>query len=371
MIKDSIETMIGSFRELFLLIRKFYQQNKTYLKRSLGFFIFFTIIILVSLVLKNISFLESIETVDYNNVAELQPDVFESMRVSGLLVLTAAFSFIIIAVGKWQGFGSLVGLILSGFTIIFFIVPLILNGWNPALVTLIAGTIVITGTIYFAHGFNLKTTIAIIGGTSSLLITLLIGEIFRSWIQVSGYYGEYSYYLLAKTQINFDMGSIVLSMIIMSGIGLLDDVTITQTSVIEEIFKSTPGLTIKEIYAKAMNVGRDHVGALVNSLFWAYAAVAMPAILVIYYSQVELSDIVIRNHVIIEEVLRTMVSSMGLVLSVPITTFLGAYAIKRYDYLADKFTNFLARIISKNRAEKLNSYLKKKFKFATTTSQRS
>lgn len=333
-----IEIIIDSFRELLLKIKELFIKYKVYIYRIIGFLILCLSIYLLSFSLTKISFLDKIDLTDPRNVAELQPIVNVRQRNIGLIALIISFFALVSFIGKWQGFGSFLGLGLSIFTIYKLMIPLLLLGWNPLLVTLIGGTIVITGTIYFSHGFEWKSTVALIGALSSVIVTLLLGEIFRYWIQVSGYYGEAVYNLLAMTQRNFDIGGIVLGGIVLAGIGLLDDMTVTQSSVIKEIVNTDPKLSIRKIYFKAMNVGKDHIGAVVNSLFWAYAATTLPLLMLLSYTDTSLTS-AISLEFMMEDVLRIIVSSMGLVLSIPFTTIIGAIVFKRLQKQKGNFTN--------------------------------
>lgn len=310
-------------------ILKFIIRKKGYFYRIIAFIGFFTLIVILSEILTKISFTDSIDLANPNNVAELQPLTNLDQRKMGLFSLIFTFSIVASIIGRWQGFGSILSLFLSAFTIFKLIVPLILLGWNPLFVTLVCGIIVISASIFFSHGLNYKTIIGVTGGTISILITLLISEFFRSFIQVSGYYGDATYNLLVNTQMNFDMGSIVLASIIFSGLGLLDDVTITQTSVVKELYHSNKSISMRKLYDKAMVIGRDHIGALVNSLFWAYTGASLPLLLLLNHLETNLDQIV-SYEFFMEEILRTLVSSTGLILSVPITTLLAVYVFKKF-----------------------------------------
>ncbi len=326
---DLVYLLLDSFKELFSDTKRFLRRNKKIIVKLSAFGVFSSIVYILSITLTKISFLDKLDLANPNNVAELQPLLNVDQRKIGLFALFFMFAFISVSIGRWKGFGSLLGLILSAFAVYKLLIPLLLLGWNPLLATFIIGVVVLSATIFFSHGFNLKTFSAVLGSVLTLFATMILGELFRIWIQVSGYYGEATYNLLVNTQINFDMAGIVVAGIILAGIGLIDDVTVTQVSVVQEILDLDPKLSVKKIYDKAMNVGRDHMGTMVNSLFWAYAAVDLPLLMLINYIGVSLEK-VITYEFIIEEILRTVVSSMGLVLAVPITTFLGSYLMKKY-----------------------------------------
>lgn len=323
-----MQIILDSFKELFLTLKNFLISKKSYVISFVAFVVMFIVILVLSKTLTQISFLGSIDLTDPNNVADVQPLVDNQQRITGIISLIVVFFFITVTIGRRQGFGSFLSLILSGFTIYSLIIPLMLQGWNPLFVTVVFGGLILTASVLISHGFNIKTITSICAGLLTLVITLFIGELFRAWIQVSGYYGESTYNLLVVTQTNFNMPGIVLASIIMSGLGLLDDITLTQTSLTFELYRTDPKLTFLQLYRKAMNVGRDHIGALVNSLFFAYAAASLPLLMLMSYAELDLSG-VINYEFFMEEILRTLVASVGLILSVPISTFIAAFALKR------------------------------------------
>lgn len=318
--------LTNSFEVLFELIKSFGNKHKSKIISIIALIGLFIIITLLSNLLTKISYTQFLDITDPNNIVDVQPITNNDQRAWGLLTLIIVFITSASIIGRWQGFASIISLVLSGFTIYKLIIPLLLNGWNPLIVTFFAGVLILSGSIFFSHGINVKTSTALSGGILTLLIAVIIGEFFRRFIQVSGYYGDTAYNLLINTGRNFDMGGIVLSSIILSGVGLLDDITITQTSVTSELFATNPKMKVKELYKRAMNVGRDHIGALVNSLFWAYAAASLPLLMLLQFISPTFDNF-ITYEFIMDEILRTLISSSALVLSVPITTFLAAYYI--------------------------------------------
>ena len=302
-------------------------------KRSLiykffGFLVLAVFIILLSEVLTKISFTEKINVSNPQFIAEEVPLLNFPQRQLGFFVLVGIFALTAVLIGRWQGFASVLGLGLSAFTIYKLIVPLILLNWDPVVVTLLGGLLVITGTIFFAHGINKKTLVAAAGSTIALLVTLALGAIFRSVIQLTGYSSEDIRYLLTDSQLSFDVGGILLASLVLSGIGLLDDITVTQASLIHELNEANPDMSKKELFKRAMNVGKDHAGTLINSLFWAYAASALPLLLFAGFSNIS-SENFLNNNTFMEEILRTFVTSTGLLLAIPLTSFLGVYFYKK------------------------------------------
>ncbi len=243
-------------------------------------------------------------------------------RTNAVLIFLLIYIVVVLVVGRLQGAGSLIGLALSSFVLIKIIIPMTLNGWDPVMVSLIGGFAVLLPSIYFSHGFNRKTTIALIGTTLGLIVTAILSAISISVAHLTGFGAEESLYLSSMSN-DLDMGGILLASMIIGGIGLIDDVTVGQVAVIREIYLENRSITLAKLYKKAMNVGKDHIASMVNTLFLAYAAASLPLVMLLVDQGAKLSEIV-NIETFSEEIIRTLVASTGLVLTVPITTMFAA-----------------------------------------------
>lgn len=253
--------------------------------------------------------------------------LIDHVRETPVYILSLLFIVIVVLVGKFKGFKSLLSLIFSCVILFYFVIPMISNGLNPFLVGILGSIVIAVPSIYLSHGFERKSSIAIMGTIASILIVVILAVIFTNLLKLSGFSSEEAMYLIEQGG-ELNMKGILLASLIFGGIGILDDVTVSQVSVVNELAKSNENLNLVELYKKAMNVGQDHISSMVNTLFIAYAAGTMPLVLLLSKQNVTFVEI-ISNEPIAEEILRTMVGSIGLVLAVPITTALAVYFYKR------------------------------------------
>ncbi|MCF7831497.1 MAG: YibE/F family protein [Candidatus Pacebacteria bacterium] len=247
--------------------------------------------------------------------------VHEINRTKSLLLLGLLFAGIILIFGKFQGVRSLVSLVASLLAIIFVLVPLLLKGYPPVFVSVSVASLILLFAIYFTHGFHIRSHIALAGTVGTVLLTGLLAQMAISWTQLSGFASEESVYLNFNTLGNLDFVGLLLGGIIIGVLGVLDDIAITQTAVVHELYGMDEKVSEKEVYKKALRVGKEHVGALVNTLVLAYVGVSLPLLLYMATSQASF-DIVMNQEVIATEIVRTIVGSIGLIFTVPVTTFL-------------------------------------------------
>lgn len=233
------------------------------------------------------------------------------------------FVFTVISIGKLYGITSLLGMFLSLAVIIKIILPQISSGTNPILVIIIASVFLIPTTFYLSHGVNTKTNLAIVGTFISAIITAVLAYAFTHLAHISGYANEEANFLDIAKNGQLNIQSLLVAGIIIGSIGILDDVSVSQVSVVNEIAKANPNFGFFELFKRSMSVGRDHVASMVNTLFLVYTGAAMPLMLLFLDSSVSFSQI-INTEMVAEEIVRTLVASIGLILAVPTTTFMAA-----------------------------------------------
>lgn len=233
------------------------------------------------------------------------------------------FVVTVVAIGKLYGLTSLLGMFLSLAVIIKIILPQISAGTNPILVIIIASVFLIPTTFYLSHGINTKTNLAIVGTFISAIITAILAYVFTHLAHITGYANEEASFLDIAKNGTLNIQSLLIAGIIIGSIGILDDVSVSQVSVVNEIAKANPKLNFLELFSRSMSVGRDHVASMVNTLFLVYTGAAMPLLLLFLDNSVSLSQI-INTEMVAEEIVRTLVASIGLILAVPTTTFMAA-----------------------------------------------
>ncbi len=239
-------------------------------------------------------------------------------RGGALIALFAVFALLVIALSRLRGAFSLVGLGISLAVILVFIVPGILNGKPPVLTAVVGSLAIMFTTILLAHGRGPKSIGALLGTTASLLLTALIAAFFTHLSRLTGLAGEEAFALrLADPSVSLQ-GLLIAGMVI-GALGVLDDVTISQSSIVLALRAANPELGYRELFARAMHVGRDHVSATVNTLVLAYAGSSLPVLLIFASGALSLGAAV-NLELVSEQVVATLVGSIGLIAAVPLTT---------------------------------------------------
>lgn len=249
--------------------------------------------------------------------------ITDFIRTDSLLVLALIFVGLTIFIARLKGITSVLSLIFSFLLILHFILPKIIAGSNPIIIALLTSLIIIPVTFYLSHGFNKKTSAAVISSWITLVITGIMTVIFTSWGHLTGYSSEEANTLAVFFQGALDMKGLLLAGFIIGTLGILDDITISQSAIVEELAQDNH-LSFQKLYAKAMNVGRDHISSNVNTLILVYAGVSLPLLLIFFDNSHPFIEI-INYEFIAEEIIRTLVGSIGLVLAVPISTFIAAW----------------------------------------------
>ncbi len=245
----------------------------------------------------------------------------EHVRHHVLIWLALIFVGVVVFVGRSQGVLSLVGLGFSFLVLFKVIFPNLLLGTNPLFTVFCGMALIIPGSFYLSHGLNRKTSIAILGTLIALVITGILAALFIDFGHLSGMSSEVATFLKIDTGESLNFQGLLLVAILISLIGVLDDVTISQAAIVQELKKANKKLTFFELYKSAMNVGRDHIASMVNTLVLVYAGASLPLLMLFLMGDQNLAAI-FNYEFIAEEIIQTLVASTGLVLAVPITTIL-------------------------------------------------
>lgn len=248
-------------------------------------------------------------------------------RKTPLLILTALFALVVIALSRWRGLTSLLGLAISLVILISFVIPAILEGSNPLAVSIVGSAAIMFVALYLAHGLNVRTTTAVLGTLASLTLTGILAVLFVEFARFTGLSSEEAAFLqVSADQINLE--GLLLGGVIIGTLGVLDDVTVTQASAVWELRVAQPQYRFMELYRAGVRIGRDHIASTVNTLVLAYAGASLPLLILFTLSNRSLGD-VLTTEIIAEELVRTFVGSIGLVAAVPITTGLTALVVSR------------------------------------------
>lgn len=254
--------------------------------------------------------------------------ISERVRRVPLWTLALAFGALVVAVARWRGFWSLIGLGASLLVILRFIIPAILAGSNPLLIAVLGALLVMTTTLYLAHGVRWETTVALAGVAISLVLTGLLAAFSIRFAQLTGLATEDSATVQILSAGTIDARGLLLGGIIIGALGVLDDVATAQAATVFELHRTDPRLLPAELFRRGMNVGREHIASTVNTLVLAYAGSSLPLLLILTV-QTKPLDVLLNNELVATEIVSTLVGSIGLVASVPITTALAVFAVDR------------------------------------------
>ncbi|MBP3044044.1 YibE/F family protein [Arthrobacter jiangjiafuii] len=278
--------------------------------------------------------IEAGDTVKYLNLEAVMgssggapPYVFvDFVRSIPMAALTLLYAGVVIAVARWRGLRALLGLGGAYAVLAGFILPGLVEGQPPLLLGLVGSSVIMFGVLYFAHGFTARTSTALLGTLFGLLITAGLAAWATDAAHLVGVDDENAYTLINASD-SLSVSGIILCGLIISGLGVLNDVTITQSSAVWEMYELAPGASAKRLFSGAMRVGRDHIASTVYTIAFAYAGAALPVlILVSLYDRSFLDSI--TSGELAEEVIRTLVGSIGLVLAIPVTTALAVLVVK-------------------------------------------
>lgn len=250
---------------------------------------------------------------------------FERLPVLGLLL--GIFVAAVLLVGRWHGLRSLLGLGLSLAVVVEFIVPAILAGQSPPLVALVGSVAIMIATLYLTHGVNEMTTAAAVGTSLALIVTVALGTGFITIGKVTGFASEQAVFARFAVE-GLDLRGMVLAGLIIAALGVLDDVTISQSSTVFALHDTDRRLAWPTLFARAMKVGRDHIAAVINTLFLVYAGASLALLVLFSTGGLGLREIV-SSELIAEEAIKIGVGSLGLIAAVPITTMLAAWVAVR------------------------------------------
>jgi uncharacterized membrane protein len=254
--------------------------------------------------------------------------IAEYVRTPQLAWLALIFVVSIGVVGGFQGFRSLLGMAISFVIILRFIVPHILNGENPVLVSVVGALLVLVATLYLSHGLNAKTTAALAGTVVALVVTGALGQTFIAWARLTGLAAEEVTFLSNQTGAGLSFQGLLLAGLIIATLGVLDDVAVSQSSSVFELRAANPALGASELFRRGMRIGRDHIASTVNTLFLVYAGSSLPLLLLLSLQPEPLGVLLNREYITVE-IMGAIVGSVGLIAAVPITTLTAAIVVTR------------------------------------------
>lgn len=257
--------------------------------------------------------------------------ITDFVRTNIILWLFIVFVVAVLAVGRLKGFRSLISLALTFFVIIKYIVPQILDGADPVIVTVFGSIAILLLIIYLTEGFNTKSHISALSIFISLMLVIVLSWLLVGMARLSGLSNEEAGFIATLGTKTLSLQGILLAGIIIGTLGALDDIVISQVVTVFELNEANPNQSRTEILKKAFNIGVSHISAMTNTLFLAYAGAALPLLILFVSGQSSFAswDVAINNEMLATEIIRTLAGTIGIVLSVPIATIISIWCFHK------------------------------------------
>ena len=255
------------------------------------------------------------------------PYIFvDFVRTLPMAALAVLYAVVVVSVARWRGLRAIIGLVGALIVLAQFMLPGLIEGKPPLLLGLVGSVVIMFGVLYFAHGFSARTSTALLGTIFGLAITALLAAWATDTANLTGV-GSDSASALINAAPEVSLSGIILCGLIISGLGVLNDVTITQSSAVWELYELAPGTSTRRLFAGAMRIGRDHIASTVYTIAFAYAGAALPLLILVSLQDSSLVSTLTTGE-LAEEVVRTLVGSIGLVLAIPVTTLIAVLVVK-------------------------------------------
>ena len=254
--------------------------------------------------------------------------IADLVRTPPLLLLVGLFLSLVLVIGRGKGLRALAGTIIGVVVLFAFVIPRILAGHDPLGTSILGAIVVLGATNYCIYGWNLKAHAAMAGMTLSLLVTGLLAWLFVGLTRLNGMSGDEGMYLVMNLGPKVQLQRLLLGGIIIGTLGVLDDICVGQASAVFELARANRALSWRDLFSRSLIIGRDHIAASVNTLLRAYAGAALPLLLLLAIYDEPLLRRLSREFVA-EEMVRTLVGSMGLVLAMPLTGLIASLLARR------------------------------------------
>jgi len=257
------------------------------------------------------------------------------VRWPRLAFLALGLVVLVVLVARKRGALSLLGMGFSFVVIFALVLPRLAAGEEPVGSALLGAALMLPPSYYMAHGLNRKTTVALLGSLVGLALTGVMAIVAVDVAQLSGYASEEVGLLRTMGTGMTDVRGLLLAGMLVSMLGVLDDITVAQSAVVEQLYRAkveqlyraNPELSWRELYVRAMRVGQDHITSMVNTLVLVYTGAALPFLLLMS-DQATSPLYALSLEPVAEEIVRMLVTSAGLVATVPITTAMASLAIR-------------------------------------------
>ena len=245
------------------------------------------------------------------------------VRINKIIVLMFVFFALLIALGGIKGINTLVSLIFTCASIFIFFLPSILSGYNIYFASIITCIYIIIMTLLFINGASKKTLTTILGCIFGVITAGIIFIIMNKFLYLTGICCEDELYL-QMLDININLKAIIFAAIIISSMGAVMDVSMDISSSLYEIKIHKPNITFKEMLKSGLNIGRDIMGTMSNTLILAFIGKSLSTTLLIMTYSSSLGEI-FNKELIIVNALEALIGSLSILLTAPITSIICSY----------------------------------------------
>jgi len=254
--------------------------------------------------------------------------VSEPYRLPALFVFLLLFLVVVFVFGGIQGLRGLASLAGSLILIFYVLLPAILAGYSPIIISVIVASLIVTVGSYITHGFTKTTSTAVLGMVLTVIVTGILAYISVHTSHLTGFSAEETVALNFNTRGSIDFVGLLMGSILIGLLGVMYDAAIGQAVSVEELHRLAPHVSRRTIYTRALRIGREHIGALINTLAIAYVGASLPLLLLFATTDADIL-MIFNQEVIAAEIIRTIVGSVGVILVVPVTTFVATYFLVR------------------------------------------
>lgn len=255
--------------------------------------------------------------------------VTDQWRIPALAGIGLLFALAVAMVGGWRGIRSLIALALTLVVVVKILLPLILAGWEPVLLAVACAALITLATLLLTEGWRWTTLAAVLGTLAALALTAALAVLATSLAEFSPAQGsEEAFYIESILGTRIELRGLVLAAVILGALGVLDDVTVTQAATVHELHRADPAAGGRALFGRALNIGRSHIAATVNTLVLAYIGVSLPLLVLLAAGRQDLLAITSGEAVAVE-VVRALVGSIGIVAAVPLTTVIAVWLVRR------------------------------------------
>lgn len=261
--------------------------------------------------------------------------VVDRWRLPGVIAVTVIFCALALLVGRKYGLRSLIGLALTGAVLATFTAPQILAGKNAIIISIISAGVIATLGLFLAHGYKERTKLAVFSTLLSLGVAIGLSALFVSLTQLFGLGQSEAFTLQAGYLGQVDLKGLLFGGLIIALLGVLDDVTTTQTAAVAELHKADSEMRFRELFKAGMKVGQEHIASLINTLILVYVGAGLPLFLLLVAGSHQPVWTLLNSEFMAEEIVRALAGSAALVIAVPIATMVAA----RYLTLSDQNSN--------------------------------